>query len=282
MASASFVESATAPDLSHAVRISSLSAAGIAAVALILLTVALLTATWDRLQEQSSLLRATGDQLRVLSASLESAREEERKRIAREVHDELGSNLSSLRWELEDVDEVISATEDPVQITALRQKLQGLIRLTDITIGVVRRIAWELRPTALDDLSLIEAIEGQARQFQIRTGIICRSECSLEMVDLEPEHSTTVFRIFQEAMTNILRHARATKVNINIRGEAGEFVLTISDNGRGITEEEIAGVQSLGLIGIRERAHLIGGKITITGIEGQGTTISLRIPMPPE
>jgi signal transduction histidine kinase len=282
MASASYFEFATTPDLSHAVRISSLSAAGIGAVALMVLTVALLTATWDRLQEQSSLLRATGDQLRVLTTSLESAREEERKRIAREVHDELGSNLSSLRWELEDVDEVISATEDLVQITALRQKLQGLIRLTDITIGVVRRIAWELRPTALDDLGLIEAIEGQARQFQIRTGIICRSECSLEMVDLEPEHSTTVFRIFQEAMTNILRHARATKVNINIRGEAGEFVLTISDNGRGITEEEIAGVQSLGLVGIRERAHLIGGKITITGIEGQGTTINLRIPMPPE
>jgi NO-binding membrane sensor protein with MHYT domain len=186
MASASFEQSATAPVLTHAVRISSLSAAGIGAVALMVLTVALLTATWDRLQQQRSILRATSDQLRALSASLESAREEDRRRIAREVHDELGSNLSSLRWELEDIDEVISETKDLAQLTAPRQKIQGLIRLIDSTIGVVRRISWELRPTALDDLGLIEAIQMQAQQFQARTGIVCGKRWLLVPVSGQP------------------------------------------------------------------------------------------------
>jgi signal transduction histidine kinase len=130
MASASFMKSDTAPDLSHAVSISDLGAAGIGAVALTVLAVALLTSTWDRLQKQRSLLRGTGKHLRALSASLESAREEERKRIALEVHDELGSDLSSLRWQLEDVDEVISETNDVEQLKAVRQKVQGMIRLS--------------------------------------------------------------------------------------------------------------------------------------------------------
>lgn len=280
MASASYIEAARPPDFSHAVRISELSGAGIGTVALMVLTVALLTSTCDRLQMQSSLLRATGNQLRSLSASLESAREEERKRIAREIHDELGSDLSSLRWQLEDLDESITETNEAAQLNALRQKIQGMIGLIDNTISVVRRISWELRSVVLDDLGLIEAIEEQGRLFQARTGMICRFETSLERVDLRQEQSATVFRIVQEAMTNILRHARATRVGINIKIEDGEFVLTIIDNGRGITDEEKAGLQSLGLIGIRERAHLIGAKITIVGIEGRGTTIDFRTQMP--
>ena len=277
MASAGYFESAIPPDFSHTVMISELSAAGIGAVALMVLTVALLTSTWDRLQKQSSLLSATGKQLRALSASLESAREEEAKRIAREVHDELGSALSSLRWELEDIDEVISETTDPADLAVLRQRIEGLLKLTDGTISVVRRISSELRPIALDELGLIEAIEWHAQQFEARTGIVCRREYAVEAVQFKQDQSTAIFRIFQEAMTNILRHAEATRVDINISEEAGEFVLTISDNGKGITENEIAG-QSLGLLGLHERAHLIGGKITISG--GEGTTITLRIPIP--
>jgi signal transduction histidine kinase len=155
-----------------------------------------------------------------------------------------------------------------------------MIRLTDTTIGAVRRISAELRPSVLDDLGLVAAIEWQSEQFQARTGIICRCDCSLENLDLSREQSTAVFRILQEALTNILRHAQATSVDITTKAEAGEFVLAIIDNGRGISENEKSGSQSLGLLGMQERAHLIGGKINITGVEGEGTVITVRVPIP--
>jgi signal transduction histidine kinase len=155
-----------------------------------------------------------------------------------------------------------------------------MLRLTETTISSVRRISSELRPSVLDDLGLVEAIEWQAGQFQARTGIICRCDCSLENLDLGREQSTAIFRIFQEALTNSLRHAQATSVDIMMKVEAEEFVLTIIDNGRGITENEKSGSQSLGLLGMHERAHLIGGKLNITGIEGEGTMITVRVPRP--
>ena len=151
--------------------------------------------------------------------------------------------------------------------------------LTDTTINTVRRISSEMRPIALDVLGLIEAIEWQARQFQVRTGIIVQLDCTLEKVDLSLEESTAVVRIFQEGLTNILRHAQATRVNIQMRQEDREFILTINDNGRGITDDEKAGQRTLGLLGMRERATLIGGKIDITGFENQGTIVTLRIPI---
>ncbi|HXM36681.1 MAG TPA: ATP-binding protein, partial [Pyrinomonadaceae bacterium] len=132
---------------------------------------------------------------------------------------------------------------------------------------------------ALDDLGLVEAIEWQAHQFQVRTGIIVQWDCTMENLDLSRVQSTATFRIFQEATTNILRHAQATAVNIQMKKEDGEFILTISDNGRGITDEEKSGQRTLGLLGMRERAHLIGGKIDITGSEGKGTVVTLRIPI---
>ena len=153
-----------------------------------------------------------------------------------------------------------------------------MLRLSETTISAVRRISSELRPSVLDDLGLAEAIEWQARQFQARTGIICHCECSVENVDLNREQSTAVFRIFQEALTNILRHAQATRVDIAMKEEAGEFVLTVSDNGRGITEDDKSRLQSLGLLGMRERAHLIGGEIDIIGVEAQGTVVTVRVP----
>jgi PAS domain S-box-containing protein len=223
-------------------------------------------------------LRATSEQLRALSASLQSTREEEGRRIAREIHDELGSALTSLRWDLESFEKVISESTDQSQLQVLRGKIDAMLKLTETTIGSVRRISAELRPTVLDDLGPVEAIEWQAEQFQARTGIICSCDCSSENLELSQTQSTAIFRIFQEALTNILRHAGATRVEITMLEKAGEFVLTISDNGRGITEAEKSESGSLGLLGMRERAHLIGGKIDITGTEGQGTVIVVRIP----
>ena len=223
-------------------------------------------------------LKATSEQLRALSASLQAAREEEATRIAREIHDELGAALTSLRWDLEAVDEAVSESGDGSQLQELRKRIAAMIRLTDTTINTVRRISSELRPVALDTLGLTEAIEWQARKFQERTGIIIECDCTLE-VELGREQSTAVFRIFQETLTNILRHAQATRVNIQIKEDDGEFILTIRDNGRGITDDEKSGQSTLGLLGMRERAHLIGGKIDITGIDGKGTVVTVRIPI---
>jgi PAS domain S-box-containing protein len=224
-------------------------------------------------------LRATSEQLRALSARLSSAREEEGARIAREIHDELGAALSSLRWDLEEVGEVLSEPADAARVADLRRKVAGMMSLTDTTVNTVRRIASELRPFALDDLGLTEAVEWQAGQFQARTGIVVSCDCHLENVELSREQATAVFRIFQEALTNVLRHARATRVEVALKSEAGGLVLTVGDDGRGITAEELSGSRTLGLLGMRERANLVGGELDIRGEEGGGTTVTVRIPV---
>ena len=231
------------------------------------------------LKHAEAQLKATTEQLRALSASVQSAREEESKRITRELHDELGGALTALRWDLEEVGRVVSKATDSTQLSALPKKIEAMTALTGTTLDTIRRLASELRPMALDELGLVEAIEWQAQQFQTRTGIAVEYECSQEKVDLNSEQSTAVFRILQETLTNVLRHAQATEVAITVKQESGEFWLTIKDNGRGITESEKSGVHSLGLLGMRERAHLIGAQIDITGIEGKGTLVAVRIPI---
>ncbi|MEO8434830.1 MAG: PAS domain S-box protein [Pyrinomonadaceae bacterium] len=223
-------------------------------------------------------IKATNDQLRALSASLRSAREEEGARIARELHDELGSALTSLNWDLEEIDRSLERGGQ-TGISSVREKISGMSTLVDSTINTIRRISSELRPSILDDLGLMEAIEWQAQQFQLRTGIAYHGDCSLDNVNLNREQSTAVFRIFQEALTNILRHAEATRFAVAISREDGNFVLTVSDNGRGINANEISGPQSLGLLGMSERAHLIGGTVSIAGIGGHGTAVRVRVPM---
>jgi PAS domain S-box-containing protein len=223
-------------------------------------------------------LRATTEQLRALSARLQSAREEEGTRIAREIHDELGAALTSLRWDLEGIVEGVPDSAAQPELSNRRKKIDSMMKLIDTTINTVRRIASELRPIGLDDLGLAEAIRFHALQFQDRTRIIVECDCNLETAKLSRERSTAIFRIFQEALTNVLRHSQATKVNIQMEEENGEFHLTISDNGRGITDDETSGQSTLGLLGMRERAHLIGGRIDITGLAGKGTVVTVRIP----
>jgi PAS domain S-box-containing protein len=224
-------------------------------------------------------LRITAEQLRALSARLQMAKEEESTRIAREIHDELGGALTTWKWDLEAISDVISEPLDSSQVAALQAKFEAMIELTTTTLDTVRRLASELRPMALDELGLVEAIEWQALQFQTRTGIAVEYECPQEKVDLNSEQSTAVFRILQETLTNVLRHAQATKVTITVKQESGEFFLAIKDNGRGIKESEKSGAHSLGLLGMRERAHLIGAQIDIIGREGKGTLVAMRIPI---
>ena len=224
-------------------------------------------------------LKANSEHLRALSARLQSAREEEGTRIAREIHDELGSALTSLKWDLEEIDKQLSTPLEPLALVALREKFQTPMKLADLAITAIRRIASELRPSVLDDLGLVAAIEWQCQQFQSRTGIVCTCDCSLEKVELTEEQSTAVFRILQEALTNVLRHSQATKVDIKIKEAADFFVLRVDDNGKGITESKKSEQQPLGLLGMRERAHLIGGELSVTSVEGRGTVVTLRVPI---
>ncbi len=229
-----------------------------------------------RAEEQ---LQATSEQLRALSVKLRSAREEEGTRIAREIHDELGSALTGLRWELEEALKLITDAGTAFPADQVRGRLESMIGVTDTTINTVRRIASELRPAVLDDLGLVAAIEWQAQQFQARTGIVCQCESTLDEVPLSREQSTAVFRIFQEALTNVTRHAKASRVDITMEEEGHEFVLTIRDNGKGIGSDEKSGAVSLGLLGMRERARLAGGRIEIIGREGSGTIVTVKVPI---
>lgn len=222
-------------------------------------------------------LKASREQLRALSESLTRAKEEEGVRIARELHDELGSSLTSLKWSLLRLNKDYAGNGSPVVQSIAREKVEEMVRLVDTTINTVRRISSELRPGVLDNLGLVPAIEWHAQQFQERTGIICTVDSLIEHVDLNGEQATAVFRIFQEAMTNVLRHAQATKVNIIIEEDDGEFIVEIKDNGRGITESELSGIHSLGLVGMRERANSVGGNVKINGVARKGTAVIVRL-----
>jgi PAS domain S-box-containing protein len=224
-------------------------------------------------------LKATSEHLRALSARLHSAREEEGIRIAREIHDELGATLTSLRWELESIKKTLSEPGAIVPAAELKAKFITMFGVIDTMVNIVRGIASDLRPVVLDVLGLEEAIEWHGQQFQDRTGITVDYRPPDDEVELQPDQSIAVFRIFQETLTNILRHAGATRVDVTMARGAAAFVLSVSDNGRGITESEKDGQMSIGLLGMRERAHLLGGEVEITGVEGEGTTVTVRFPV---
>ena len=228
---------------------------------------------WKKAEEG---VKAYAERLRALSASMEETREEERTHVARMVHDELGSVLTSLKWDLSGLEQMVPEPADPTVLSAFRAKVAAMLKLVDATIESVRTIASELRPSILDDLGLVEAIEWQTQQFEARTGIVCHRSGFSNHLLFSKQESTAIFRIFQESLTNILRHASATQVEITMNREGSEFVLTIRDNGRGIVGIEKSG---LGILGMQERARLIGGKMEISGAEGTGTTISVRIPI---
>lgn len=219
-------------------------------------------------------LTASHDQLRKLTARLESVREEERILIAREIHDELGQALTGVKLELS-----LLRDQLPDVSPTVHTRLESISGLVDATIQSVRRIATDLRPIVLDQLGLIPAIEWQTQEFQSRTGIQCRLDIYLRSAPLSQTASTAMFRIFQEILTNVVRHAKASVVQITLQEQAGGLVLEVHDNGRGITDAELADAQSLGLVGMRERALLLGGNITFAGNTGSGTTVRVRIPL---
>ncbi|MBC8096621.1 MAG: response regulator [Akkermansiaceae bacterium] len=220
-------------------------------------------------------LRESHEQLRALSVYLQRVREEERTRIAREVHDELGQALTSCKLDLS-----IIASRMPRNLKPLIEKARELSAHMDSTIQTVRRISTELRPGILDHLGLVAALEWQANEFQNRTGIKCDIHTTLHEATLDANLATTFFRIFQETLTNIIRHAGATQVSVHLKEEGRGIVMDVRDNGRGIVPEEISNTSSLGLLGMKERAALLGGEFKIAPVRsGQGTRVTVSIPM---
>ena len=226
-------------------------------------------------------LRNSREQLRALSARLETVREEERTYLAREIHDELGQVLTALKMDLSLLGRKVFDAGEMVPLELLMDDLRSMSNLLDNTIQSVKKIVTELRPEVLDELGLRAAVEWQAHEFQSRTHIQCSVSSNLEDSHSEKHRATALFRIFQETLTNIARHAHASQVWVKLHEENGTILLEVRDNGKGITQKEALRSGSLGLVGMRERALLLGGKVNIHGRRAQGTTVTVRIPLRP-
>jgi signal transduction histidine kinase len=215
--------------------------------------------------------------LHQLSLRLELAREEERARVARELHDDLGQVLTSLKLEfMWLVDELRKSNPRPG--IRLVNKLQSLIGLIEFSIQSVRQISTDLRPAVLDHLGLKEAIEWEAKKLEARTGIRCRVEWDVKEDLADRTRQLALFRIVQEALTNVIRHAHAGAIRISARERGTMLAVTIRDNGRGITKAELQSAESIGLLGMNERARLLRGKVAINGVAGRGTTVTVNVP----
>jgi two-component system sensor histidine kinase UhpB len=226
-------------------------------------------------KEAEETLKESREQLRSLAAHLQSIREEERMVMAREIHDELGQALTAIKMDLSWLNKRI-----PDEQNSIFKKTESMSELIDSTIQTVQRISAQLRPGLLDDIGLLAAIEWQADEFQKRTGISCELSVNSQDITLDSERSTAIFRIFQETLTNITRHANATKVRVSLVKKNMQLKLKIKDNGKGISEEKISDPKSLGLVGIQERVFFLGGDIEIKGTQGKGTTLTVSIPLP--
>jgi PAS domain S-box-containing protein len=231
----------------------------------------------DRKQAEEE-VQASHEQMRALAGRLQEVREEERTNIAREIHDELGGALTGLKIDFSLLTRVALQIENKTVRTSLLAGMDSMIKFIDATIHTVRRIAMELRPGVLDDLGLVAALEWQLKDFEKRTGIRCEFFPPVEDISFDADISTALFRIFQEALTNVARHSGATEVRVRLRMEADSSTLEVEDNGKGIEKEKALSSKSLGLLGMRERAQMFGGRITVTGTPGTGTKVTVEIP----
>lgn len=221
-------------------------------------------------------IRAHAEELRHLTAHLEAVREEERTRIARELHDELGQTLTAIKLDLSWLERQISGF--PAEFSSLLLlKIRFMLKLIQDTIRAVQRISADLRPAILDKVGLPAAIEWQTQQLAQRAGLVSELDIDPRIV-VDKAKSVALFRTFQEILTNIIRHAQATQIAIKLKRQNGSILMEVTDNGRGISEEQLSNPTSLGLTGMRERIRLMGGDIQISGGSGQGTTVRITIP----
>jgi len=220
--------------------------------------------------------------LRALAARLQSVREEERTRIAREIHDVLAQELTRLKLDITWLNRRLAQPMDESKQRLLLERLVVMLGAADTAIQSVQKIATELRPIVLDTLGLCAAIEWQAKDFEARSNIRCTANVPDGNINLGRDHSTAVFRILQESLSNVARHAGATEVEIDLQREPECITLTVRDNGRGIQADELSDPHSLGLLGMRERAALLGGQCLISCLPGEGTAVEARFPLMPD
>jgi PAS domain S-box-containing protein len=228
----------------------------------------------ERKQSEQDLLLLQ-NQLRHLATHLQSVREEERATIAREIHDDLGQMLTAMRFNLKWIEQALEPGAE-----TLRERVTNAMELLGQTIQIVRRISTSLHPSILDDFGLSAALEWQITEFQKHSGIRCQIEALPQSLTLERNRALALFRICQETLTNVARHAAATEISLSLQAEQENVWLRIHDNGRGITVDALAKRRSLGLISMRERALSLGGEFSVQGLPGQGTTVTVRIPIP--
>jgi PAS domain S-box-containing protein len=222
-------------------------------------------------------LRISHDQLRQLAAHVESAREEERGRISREVHDEFGQMLSVLKLDFETLASQLRPRAAEAR-GGFDKRVAAIVREIDLSMNTVRRIAAELRPAVFEDLGLAAALHWQLQEFESRTGIRCRRRGLSHSAGLAAEPSLAVFRIFQEILTNVIRHANATILQVTVETDGDWFTLRVSDNGKGFDPKLLSPSRSLGLLGMRERAGLYAGTIEWSGRRNGGTTVTVCLP----
>lgn len=222
-------------------------------------------------------LQRSREELRSLTQHLQEVRENERTAIAREIHDELGQLLTALKIDLSWLGKKL-----PEEQRHLLQKTLDISEQIDETIRIVQRISAELRPGILDDLGLTAAMEWQAQEFQKKTGIVCEVQSSFDCTKLERRFSTVLFRIFQETLTNIYRHSAATRANVMLTAKNEALTVTVTDNGKGVSKQEITNPKSLGFIGMRERVHHLGGEVVIGSMPEGGTSVVVVIPLDAE
>jgi PAS domain S-box-containing protein len=227
-----------------------------------------------RVVQRTVELKASRNQLRNLAARLQAAREEERKRIAREVHDVIGQLLTGIKMDVSSLGEQLTEENSP-SLSAIND----INDLLDSAIKSVRKVATELRPSILDDMGLVAAVEWHVREFAERSGITCDFMCASDKIPMDNEKATAIFRLVQEAMTNVARHAQASAMRVEMHENNGFLFVEVRDNGRGITDQELGGATSLGLLGMRERMVLLAGQLEIRGVPGKGTTVSAQIPL---
>ncbi len=230
-----------------------------------------------KLEEEAVERQRVNEQLRLLSAHLQSAREEERIRIAREIHDEFGQILTAVKMDLSLLGRKLEGEQSltPQEVIG---ELDATSRLVDDSIQVMHEIIRELRPEILDHLGLRAALEWQLQDFARRAEVECTFTSLIDEVNLDLDRSTAVFRIFQETLSNVARHANATRVEAVVREDVGALILEIRDNGKGMTPQELNGSSSFGILGMRERAHIFGGEVQIASTPGQGTAVIVRVP----
>jgi signal transduction histidine kinase len=215
----------------------------------------------------------------------EQAREEERRRLARELHDELGQALLGLKMNLVALERRVFATTPGAVMSAsgltsdLQTRLPSMLELVERSIHTVSAIVSDLRPPALDQLGLIAALEWHVESFARRTGLRCEFTTAADLHELDNGRATSVFRMFQEMLTNVERHADANHVTVTVRREENDLTLSVRDNGRGVSAEKTLAPSSVGLLGMRERAALLGGSLTIESTPRAGTTVTTTIPL---